>query len=398
VDASTETAASEERFFGGYQSRIFLGVTLGWAVVVFGRQLLPPLLPAIIADLAITPFQAGAAVTVMWMMRALTQYPGGRLADALSRKTVLVGSLVVLVSGFVVLSGAASYAVFVLAVAIVGTGAGSYSVSTRATVADIYVAKRGQAYGIVSAFNNVSGVGAAGGATLIIAVATWRSAFLPAAAALVLIAVALHVGYREPYVFQRVDFAVTDTARRLFGDATIRRIVAAYVLYLFAWQGFIAFLPAFLQADRGLSPAVASAGFGLVYVVGVVAGPVTGVVADRFGKLLTVLWVSVCAIGGLAALLATTSLVSIGASVVVLALGFRSVFPIMQAYLMDAFADESMAGDLGASKAVWGMAASFGPSYVGLVAGWWSYPVAFAGLIGCLVLALSLVVVVEYVS
>jgi hypothetical protein len=68
----------------------------------------------------------------------------------------------------------------------------------------------------------------------------------------------------------------------------------------------------------------------------------------------------------------------------------------MQAHLMDSFPDESMAGDLGATRTVYIGIGSVGPAYVGFVASRLNYTVAFAGFVvaflvgGLVVLALAL--------
>jgi MFS family permease len=78
---------------------------------------------------------------------------------------------------------------------------------------------------------------------------------------------------------------------------------------------------------------------------------------------------------------------AIGAAVIVMAVGNWSLFPLAQAFLMDIFSEETMGGDLGACRAIWNVVASLGPAYVGFVSGLWSYTAAFTGLIGCLVLS-----------
>jgi nitrate/nitrite transporter NarK len=241
-------------------------------------------------------------------------------------------------------------------------------------------------------------VSAAGGAILVLAVATWRSAFLPVAAYLFLAAIGLHLWHHDTYVIRRPDLEITTTVTRLFSSASIRRIVAAYVLFVFAWQGTIGFLPVFLQAEKGLSTTVASAVFGLVYLIGGIAGPLAGLIGDRVGKLRTVVVVLGGALTGLSALIVAETFVSIGLSIIVLSVGFRSFFDISQAYLMDTFADDTMAGDLGAAKTVWSSLGSFGSTYVGWTAGWSSYAVAYSGLVACLLLSLSILLVVWYLS
>jgi MFS family permease len=378
----------------GYTGRLFLGVSIAWFVLAFGRQLLPPLLPSIISDLGISSFRAGVALTGLLALRGLSHYPGGRLSDQLSRKTVLVGALATVSAGFVLLSVSTVYPLFVFAVMVIGTGAGAYVITARSTAADLYIEKRGQAFGLQNAFTNVAGVASAGGAVVVLAVGTWRSAFLPIVALFVLLAVALHRWNRDPYVIQRVEFDPFGTLRRVFSAPSVRKTVAAYVLGIFAWLGMINFLPTYLQVEKGLSVPIASAGFGLVFLVGAVTGPMAGVLGDRFGKLPTSIGALMLGILGLFSLISGTSLPVLAVTIVTMAVGFWAFFPVAQAYLMDSFADGTMGGDLGAVKGMWGLVGSLGPSYVGLIADWRSYTLAYVGLGGCLLASLVLVTAV----
>lgn len=390
-----ETGTEPERLTRGYAGRIFLWVTFGWALAGFGRKLLPPLLPVIISDLGITPFEAGIALTTLWLVRASNQYPGGRLADELSRKTVLVSSILIIAAGFTLLSIAFWYGVFVLALGVIGFGDGAFSVSMRTTVADLYVDKRGKAFGIQGAFTGAAGVAAAGGAILILAVASWRHAFFPLAIVLVGITIGVHSWHQGEYIIKKPSIGIVATLSRLARNVAVRRVIFAFVFFSFAWQGMMGFLPAFLQAEKGLTTTGASIGFGLVYLVGIAAAPLAGAIGDNTGKLRTVIGVLLCAITGLAFLLTAESIMTIGASIIILAIGFRSFFDLTQALLMDAFSDHTMAGDLGAAKTIWSGLGSIGPAYVGWVVGWADYRWAFVGLIGCVCGSLVLLVLVD---
>ena len=385
-----------ERLIRGYEGRLFLWISIGWAVVGLGRKLLPPLLPAIISNLGITAFQAGAALTTLWLVRAINQYPGGRLSDELSRKTVLVTSVLILAFGFVLLSVSHWYLFFVFALAVIGFGDGAYSVVLRSTVADLYVEKRGRAFGIQGAFNGLAGMGAAGGAILVLAVGTWRSAFFPIGVYLAITAVGLHLWQRESYVLKKPDLEISETVLRLLDNRTVRHVVGAYVFFMFAWQGMIGFLPVFLQAEKGLSTTLASLAFGSVYLVGVGAAPLAGFLGDNVGKLRTVLAVLICALSGLAALLVADSVASIAVSILVLSIGFRSFFDLAQAFLMDTFRNDTMSGDLGAVKTIWSGLGSLGPMYVGWMAGVMNYSVAYFGLAVCVLLSFVLVTLLSF--
>ena len=156
----------------------------------------------------------------------------------------------------------------------------------------------------------------------------------------------------------------------------------------------INFLPTYLQVEKGLSVPIASAGFGLVFLVGAVTGPMAGVLGDRFGKLPTSIGALMLGILGLFSLISGTSLPVLAVTIVTMAVGFWAFFPVAQAYLMDSFADGTMGGDLGAVKGMWGLVGSLGPSYVGLIADWRSYTLAYVGLGGCLLASLVLVTAV----
>lgn len=390
------TTSDTEYLTRGYEGRLFLWITLGWALAGFGRKLLPPLLPEIINDLSITSFEAGLALTTLWLVRALNQFPGGRLTDELGRKSVLFGSLLVLVFGFFLLSTTTFYFLFVVALAVIGFGDGAFSVSLRTTVADLYVQRRGQAFGLQGAFTGFSGVAAAGGAILVLAVANWRTAFLPLALALLVIAIGVHVWQRGQYNVAKPKLELGSTAFRLLENVTVRRVIGSYVLFMFAWQGTIGFLPVFLHDEKGLSATLASVAFGLVYLVGVVAAPLAGILGDRIGKLRTGVGVLLCSLIGLSAVLIVEFGLLLWISIILLAVGFRSFFDLTQAFLMDAFADETMGGDLGAAKTTWSGLGSLGPAYVGWVAGWSSYTVAYTGLVFCVALSLGLILLIRF--
>lgn len=69
-----------------------MALAVTWLAIVFGRGAIPPLLPAIIEELRITPAEAGIALTHMWGLYALPQFPGGRRGP----RTGGVGLLVLL--------------------------------------------------------------------------------------------------------------------------------------------------------------------------------------------------------------------------------------------------------------------------------------------------------------
>jgi predicted MFS family arabinose efflux permease len=391
---------SRERLLTGYSGRLLVAVSVGWAAIQAGRLVLSPLLPTVMESLAITDFQAGMALSLMWGLYALCQYPSGRLSDNLTRKTLLVSGLALLVAGFVALASAPNYFLFLLGAAVVGTGAGLYPTPARALVSDLFVKRRGQAFGIHTASGDLGGAAAAGLAVVALAVAGWRSAFLPVVVVLAAVALALVVWSRERFTAPGADRetfveGLADaraTARRIWKNPRMRWLLLAYALFAFTWQSATGFLPTFLRASKGFPADLASGGFAALFVVGALVKPLSGSLGDRFARATVAAGALVVAAVALTGLLAASGTLAVGVAVVVFAAGLMAYPPVMQALLMDTFPDGSMGGDLGATRTVYLGLGSLGPSYVGFVAGRVSYAVAFAGLLGCLLVSAAIVV------
>jgi predicted MFS family arabinose efflux permease len=387
-------ATDREHLFTGYSGRLLLAVSIGWATIQAGRLVISPMLPTISADLGLSSTQAGVAVTVLWGLYALMQYPSGRLSDQLSRTTLLVGGLAAASVGFVVLSGAPTYLVFLAGAVVVGVGAGLYPTPARGLVSDLFVARRGQAFGIHTASGDVGGVVAAGLATAVLAVATWRAAFLPVVLVLVAVGGALHLWSREGYAVASVDLAVGETGRRLFADPQLRWLLLAYALYAFTWQASTAFVPTYLQVGKGFSPAVATAAFAALFVVGALVKPVAGGLGDRVSRRLLAPAVLGVAAAMLAVVVLAETPVLATAAVAAFAAGLMAFPPVMQAYLMDTFPTDSMGGDLGAMRTVYIGIGALGPTYVGVTADFVDYRTAFLGLVGALLVSGLLILTV----
>lgn len=379
-------SSSDETLLTGYSGRLFVSLSLGWLGLQFGRQLLPPLLPAIIDGLSISPFQAGFALTVTWGASALVQYLGGRLADGLSRKTVLVASLALMLSGLATLSNTWSYAALLAGGALLGTGMGPYLITARTLTSDLFERARGRALGAQQAIGICGSVLAGGVAAVVLEVASWRVAFLPVIGVLAVVAVLLHRWSAEPYVVARVRLSPWPSMRRVFGTPAVRHVVVVYALFAFAWQGVLSFLPTFLQAEKGFSAGLASLCFAGVFVVGVPVAPTAGSLSDsldRVGVGAAALFVSG---GGLVGLVLLDGRALVVGSVVVFAVGVMAYPSVLQAYLMDVFPDDSRGTDFGTFRTVYVGVASSAPASVGFLAETAGFDAAFSVLVASLVL------------
>lgn len=391
-----------EDVFRGYSGRVFLLIAFGMFTANLGRQALPPLLPAIIESLSITPATAGAALTIMRIGFAIFQYPSGRVADAVSRTTAIVIGLTGLAIGFTILTAVSTYWTFILGTLLLGVGFAFYSVSSRVLLSDLFVAKRGRAFGINSAISRMGSILAAGLAILVLSHARWNIAFVPVIVLLIGLLVAFHSTSREPYrigefgAITRPGEQIRETVSRVFGNPQVRWLVVSYTLVIFAWEGAISFLPAYLQATKDFSPEFASGGFAVLFAVGIVVQPLSGTISDRWDRRIVAGVATILSFLGITGLLVAENIALIVACIGLYAAGLMAYTPVLQAYLMDIFPDESKGGDLGAFKTIYEGLSSLGPTYVGVVAVTANYTIAFSGFLLCLGISAGLLFYLYY--
>lgn len=386
---SPSSIGETDRLASGYSGRILLVVALCSIVSNLGWLLLPPLLPLIIDDLGITATQAGVALTLLTGLSALCRYPGGRLADKLSRKTMIAAAITAWALGFLTLAVATNYALFVVGVSLVGIGLGTYVPAAFAQLSDLFDRKQGRAFGINNAAFNLGGILASGAAVVAIALGRWRLAFLPIVAVLVGLFALSHRWNRERYVIERVDIELRETIGRLLLEPRALTVLIVAALISFVWNGSISFLPTFLDAERGLTTRTANVAYAAVFATGVIATPLSGAVGDRIGSLRTILGTICFTIVGLASVIVLPSTVGVLVGVVCFAIGLTGFWPVMTAYMMTAFPDDSKGGDYGAVGAVYMGVGSLGPTYVGVVGQRIHYTAAYTGLVGCLFVCLA---------
>lgn len=369
-----------EHLFAGHTGRIFILLTVILVFLQLTTRLLPPLLPLIIDDLGITSFLAGIALTMLRISRALTEYPSGRFADQLSRSTVILVCLGFVIAGVATISLAISYPLFLVGVVIFGLGLGLYSPASRALLSDIFEKKRGRAFGLHMMGNDLSGVLAAVIAIWVASLADWRIAFSGLLFILILFPLVFYRASREPIRVGGIDIALGETVSRLLEDPSIRWILVIYSLFVLASSGMISFLPTFLIEVHGASFSLASSAFALVFAVGLLSKPSSGLISDWVPRELVGGACLVIAAGGLAVLVTESARMTIIAGVAIYALGQRGVPPALQAFLMDRFPDGSMAGDLGAMRAFYMTLGSLGPSYTGFMIERFGFVLAYSTL------------------
>jgi MFS family permease len=198
-----------------------------------------------------------------------------------------------------------------------------------------------------TAAGDLGNASAAGLAVVAVALATWQAAFLPLIVGFGALLLALELWSRESYVFDQFDLDVRATGHRLFGSSRVRWFLIVYVLFAFTWQSTTAFLPTFLQIEKGFSLELASTGFAVLFVVGMVVKPVAGLVGDRFRHAAVAAGALLLGLGGLVGILLADRTAVLFVGIGVFAAGLMAFPPVVGAFLIDTFPEESMGGDLG---------------------------------------------------
>ncbi|WP_049998794.1 MFS transporter [Halococcus sediminicola] len=124
-------------------------ITVAHAVNEFYSVALPPILPLLVNDFAITYGEAGALLTVFFATYSIFQLPAGVLADRIGQRWLLAGGMVVLAAGILVAASAQGYWTLVLAEVIAGIGGSTYHPSGMSIISDLESgATEGKAMGI----------------------------------------------------------------------------------------------------------------------------------------------------------------------------------------------------------------------------------------------------------
>lgn len=385
-----DDAVADERSTGfnvSYPTAVLLLTSAGWIVIQTGRYLLPPLVPAIQAAFDIGNAKFGFALSLLWAVYALAQFPAGLTSDELGYRTTLVGSLTVAGIAFGGFALAPTYGVWLALLTAVGVCTGVFLISSRAYLSALYGDERGRALGIHSAAGDVAGVAAPLLATAVLAVTVWWAPFVGLLVVAGVAVIALHAIVRGTYTVRRPPVAgTTRAAVRAVASRDLLVLMLVYGLYVLVTQGTAAFVPKYLQDAKGLSLGVSNLVFSLFFLMGVVVKPTAGWASDRFGRRLVT--VSALVSGGFALAAATlfSGLTSAGA-ILVFAATVRFFPTPTQAYLFDRFEEATSGSAFGLIRTGYILIGSTGPAIVGAGSVAFGFGPTLAALSATLVIA-----------
>lgn len=371
-----------------------------WFLAKFLRYALPPLFGTFRSTYGVSNTELGVVFSALMAGYAAMQFPSGALADRVGTVRVIVGGAVVASVSALGLFVAPTFAVLVLAVVGIGVGTGAHKTVAITLLSTVYRGRTGRALGTMDTVGELGGVVAPAVVVATLAAAVqWQVLFLAASLGGFLLAAAFRLRVPERLPDEEGE---TDD-----GDAGGRAYVAAFaaprftafalvaVLFSFTMNGLVAFLPLFLGSRPGVSTDLAGLFYSGFFLVSVVQ-PLTGDVADRFGRLRVAAVLLTLAGGALVALVvAAQSPVAVGAATLALGVGLHGTRPARDSHLVALIPDDVAGGTLGIVRTSMMVMGAAAPTAVGYLSDTASFDVAFGVL--AVALAVSVAVVVGLV-
>jgi len=377
-----------------YKRVVLALCTLAFFATMVARLVISPVVPDIVAAFGTSNAAVGLALSAMWAAYALSQFPSGVLGDRFGERRVILAALATTTVTALALALSPSFPVFVLFAVALGAGAGlHYSVAASLLTKQFDAV--GRAIGVHGAGAPLAGLLAPIAAALVGAAFGWRYAVAIGAvvAFAVLVAFALAIRPTPP---SRPDRSIASglDPRTLRTYATDRRVRYTTVIAIccgFSWQATASFLPAFLEANHGLSRTAAGVAFSGYFVVQGVGQPLLGLVTDRFGTDRAIAGAVAIAACGYALLVTTSGPVALSVSLLFVGVGMSWTAPV-ESRFMASFSDADRGSAFGLVRTVYNLVAASGSVVVGSLADLFGWAAAFGSLAVLLGALLALVV------
>jgi predicted MFS family arabinose efflux permease len=356
------------------------------------RLLVGALVPLILVDIeGATRSNVGLALTGLWGIYALLQFPSGVLADRIGEHRLLALGLGGTVIGTVLVAKAPSLWLFSVFVLVLGAGAGLFFSPASALLSRLFE-EQGGPLGTLTAVGALAGViyPAIGG--YVGNQYGWRTAVLlstvvtvPVLAGTILYLPSVEPANAERRLAAAIDF---DTIADLFSRRSVAYTTFIAVLLGFTFQAFSSFFTTFLAQYRAIDPEIAGFLFAVVFGLSTIAQPIAGRLSDRFSRDLAIAGSVTLTGSGFVILLVVPGTVGVLVGSVVLGTGIS--WPgAVQARFMDQFAEDERGFGFGFVRSVYMFLAASGSVVVGTLADVGGWVLGYGAVVAVLAVALA---------
>lgn len=378
-----------------YRHTVLILAVLANFTQVGSRLAISPVVPAIIESFAISKSAIGIALTGMWAMNAVLQFPSGVFSDRFGERPVVLAALGLTGLGSLLLAASPTFPFFAVFAVFLGIGSGLYF-SVGSSLLTKLFPNTGGALGVHASGGLLSGLLMPVAAGFIGVRYGWRPAIV-IGAVLALPAFAL-VRWRirptppmdpETRLHDRFDPAVIVD---LLSRPMVAFTIVLAVIGNFTFQAIASFFPTFLIEFHGFTTTDASIAFGAIFFLGAIVQPAVGRVSDTVGRD-TVLSVNflVATIGiGLVLLAPVRAVALIGVGFIGLGMTW---FAVLQARIMDGLSDAERGAGFGLARTIFAVIAASGSAITGILADVSGWPAAYGLVAALLMLAFVSIVV-----
>jgi MFS family permease len=355
--------------------RVLAVVTAGNFAQLGVRFVIGPIVPLVLVEFEATRSGVGTALTAMWAVYALAQFPSGVFADRFGERRLLLTGLAGTVVGAAAVAVAPSLVLFGAALVVLGAGTGLFFSPGSSLLSRVYE-EHGGALSALTAGGALAGVVFPAGAGLVGVRYGWRVAV--AAAALVSLPVVLAtlvvIPKTPPAAPDRGLAELLNVGRMV---ALLKRPSVAYttgvaVLTGFTFQAVSSFLPTFMVQYRGVGTGTAGLLFAVVFGISAVAQPTAGRLSDAVSRDFAIATSAALTASAFVVLLAVEGRVGLYAGTALLGAGIS--WPgTVQARVMDQLSASERGFGFGLVRTVYMLLAASGSVVVGALAdtgGW----------------------------
>jgi len=359
------------------------------------RLVISAVLPDIVASFDVTKAVVGLALTGMWAIYALLQFPAGIFGNKYGERKMILLAVGLTGIASILLALSPSFAFFSIFALFMGIGTGLYFTPAATFLANIFE-NTGQALGSHVMGSPLAGLFAPVAAAYTALYFGWRAALLIGALiALPVLAIgSLQLPETEPKTPDQ-------TLRGHVNPTQIYGLVRPSILYTtvlagictFVWQSILSFFPTFLIEFKGISSVTASTMFGAIFVAVAVSAPISGNLSDKFGRDAVLALLMTIGAAGFATIVLVGS--RLGAYIGILTIGIGMSWPgPVQSRYMDRFSEEEQGIGFGFVRTGYMLIGSMGSVVTGTIAesmGW----ISAYGLLGVLLFFLFALIAVN---
>lgn len=355
-------------------------ISLAWFLVLAGRYSISNLLPSIVTELDFSWTDAGFALTMMWLLYAMVQFPSGIFSDIKGRKITILLSMTIFSLSYIIVGLSIHYTMFLLALILLGASTGGYPSVGISMITDIFKKNRGRALGIRDSAGSIAYLIPIV-AAVIASLYDWRLFFFFWAG---VSGISILFFYRYTSESTTLPDSVSIKERlfdgmRIFKQKNVQLMFIVNLLIAITWISYMSFFPSLLIVEKGFTEIQAAIALGILGVGGFLFKPLIGSLSDKYNKKIIIIILSITTAIGTLLIVQSTSLY------LILLISFipsfaTAIFPVISSFLMDQWSEKGRAGKLGFYRSNLILLASPSSSIIGFLADEYNFNIPFVGI------------------